>query len=99
TLDALLAAGEAGRFDLAFLDADKESYDVYYERSLELLRPGGLVILDNMLQDGQVADPAVATPPVVAVRQLNDKLLRDERVDLTLLPVADGLTLARKRER
>jgi predicted O-methyltransferase YrrM len=98
TLDALLAGGDAGRFDLAFLDADKESYDAYYERSLALLRPGGLIIVDNVLQDGRVADPAVQTPPVVAIRQLNRKLLRDERIDLSMLPVADGLTLARKRE-
>ena len=99
TLDALMAAGEAGRFDLAFLDADKESYDAYYERSLTLLRPGGLIVVDNVLQEGKVADPAVQTAPVVAIRHLNRKLLRDERIDLSMLPVADGLTLARKRER
>ena len=99
TLDALLAAGEAGCFDLAFLDADKESYDAYYERSLALLRSGGLIVVDNVLQEGKVADPAVQTAPVVAIRRLNRKLLRDERIDLSMLPVADGLTLARKRER
>jgi predicted O-methyltransferase YrrM len=99
TLDALLTAGEAGRFDLAFLDADKESYDAYYERSLALLRPGGLIVIDNVLQEGKVADPAVQTAPVVAIRHLNRKLLRDERIDLSMLPIADGLTLARKRER
>lgn len=99
TLDALLAAGEAGRFDLAFLDADKGSYDAYYERALRLLRPGGLVVIDNVLQEGQVADPAVETPDVVAIRHLNRKLLKDERIDLSMLPIADGLTLARKRER
>ncbi len=99
TLDALLLEGGAGSFDLAFIDADKVSYDTYYERSLTLLRPGGLVVLDNMLQEGQVADPAVETAPVVAIRRLNQKLLRDQRVDLSLLPIGDGLTLARKRER
>jgi predicted O-methyltransferase YrrM len=99
TLDALLAAGERGCFDLAFLDADKESYDAYYERSLALLRPGGLIVIDNVLQEGKVADPAVETAPVVSIRHLNRKLLRDERIDLSMLPVADGLTLARKRER
>ena len=99
TLDALLAAGEAGRFDLAFVDADKESYDAYYERSLALLRSGGLIVLDNVLQEGKVADLTVQTAPVVAIRQLNRKLLQDERIDLSMLPVADGLTLARKRER
>lgn len=97
TLDTLLAAGREGRFDLAFIDADKESYDAYYERSLALVRPGGLIVIDNVLQEGQVADPGVHTPPVVAIRQLNEKLHRDERIDLSLLPVADGLTLARKR--
>jgi predicted O-methyltransferase YrrM len=97
TLDALLAAGEAGRFDLAFIDADKPSYDAYYERSLALLRPGGLILLDNTLQEGQVADPGVATENVIAIRRLNEKLLGDTRIDLSLLPVADGLTLARKR--
>jgi predicted O-methyltransferase YrrM len=98
TLDALLAAGEAGRFDLAFIDADKPSYDAYYERSLALLRPGGLILLDNTLQEGQVADPGVETENVIAIRRLNEKLLGDTRIDLSLLPVADGLTLARKRE-
>jgi caffeoyl-CoA O-methyltransferase len=97
TLDALIARGEAGRYDLAFLDADKESYDAYYERCLVLLRPGGLIVIDNVLQEGKVADPAIQTPQVVAIRDLNRKLLQDERIDLSMLPVADGLTLARKR--
>jgi len=97
TLDGLIAAGEAGRFDLVFLDADKESYDAYYERSLTLLRAGGLVVIDNVLQEGQVAETSVRTSPVVAVRRLNEKLHGDERIDLSLLPIADGLTLARKR--
>lgn len=98
TLDRLIAAGESGRFDLAFLDADKESYDAYYERCLTLLRPGGLIVIDNVLQEGKVAHPAEQSPPVVAVRALNRKLLRDDRVDLSMLPMADGLTLVRKRE-
>jgi predicted O-methyltransferase YrrM len=97
TLDRLIRAGEAGTFDLAFLDADKQGYDAYYERSLTLLRPGGLIVIDNVLQEGKVADPVVATPDVVAIRALNRKLLTDERIDLSLLPVADGVTLARKR--
>jgi caffeoyl-CoA O-methyltransferase len=98
TLDGLLASGEAARFDLAFLDADKQGYDAYYERSLALLHPGGLIVIDNVLQEGKVADPAIVEPDVVAIRALNRKLLRDERVDLSMLPVADGLTLVRKRE-
>ena len=97
TLDTLLSAGEAGSFDLAFIDADKTGYDAYYERALALLRPGGLIVLDNMLQDGKAADPSSTEPGVVAIRALNRKLRDDERVDLSLLPVADGITLARKR--
>lgn len=97
TLDALLSSGEAGSFDLAFIDADKTGYDGYYERALALLRPGGLIVLDNMLQDGKAADPSSTEPGVMAIRALNRKLLNDERVDLSLLPVADGITLARKR--
>jgi caffeoyl-CoA O-methyltransferase len=97
TLEQLLAAGEAGRYDFAFIDADKPSYDTYYELLLKLLRPGGLIALDNTLWSGHVADPNNRDPNTVALRALNDKLHRDERVDLSLLPVGDGLTLARKR--
>lgn len=97
TLEQLLAAGEAGRYDFAFIDADKPSYDTYYELLLQLLRPGGLIALDNTLWSGHVADPDDRDPNTVALRALNDKLHRDERVDLSLLPVGDGLTLARKR--
>ena len=97
TLDALVASGESGRFDFAFIDADKEAYDAYFERCLTLLRPGGLIMLDNMLQEGNVADPTVSTPSLDAIRRLNAKIHRDERVDVSLLPLADGVTLARKR--
>jgi predicted O-methyltransferase YrrM len=97
TLDGLLAGGEAGRFDFAFIDADKERYTDYYERCLALLRPGGLILIDNVLWSGEVADPAVTSPAVVAIRELNRKLHHDDRIDLSLLPIADGLTLARKR--
>ena len=97
TLGALLAGGEAGTFDLAFIDADKESYDAYYERSLALLRTGGLVLIDNVLWAGEVADPAITTPVVRAIRALNAKLREDPRIDLSLLPLADGLTIALKR--
>lgn len=96
TLDAKLAAGEAGAYDFAFIDADKANYDLYYERCLKLLRPGGLIALDNMLWSGAVAHPA-KTDDTAALQQLNAKLHRDERIDLTLLTVGDGLTLARKR--
>ncbi len=97
TLDKLLAQGQAGRFDMAFIDADKENYDGYYERVLRLVRPNGLIMIDNVLWDGDVADPKKTDPDTEALRALNRKLRDDERVDLTLLPMADGITLARKR--
>ena len=99
TLDSLLAAGDGGSFDFAFIDADKTNYLGYYERSLELLRPGGLVVVDNTLWSGRVADPEVADADTVALRHFNEHLHRDERVDLSLLPVGDGLTLAREGNR
>jgi predicted O-methyltransferase YrrM len=98
TLEQLLAAGEAGRYDFAFIDADKPAYDTYYELLLKLLRPGGLIALDNTLWSGRVTNPDDGDPNTVALRALNDKLHRDERIDVSLLPVGDGLTLARKRE-
>ncbi len=97
TLDRLIGQGQAGRFDLAFIDADKENYDGYYERVLRLVRPGGLVMLDNVLWGGDVADPRKTDADTKALRTLNTKLHGDERVDLSMLPLADGLTLARKR--
>jgi caffeoyl-CoA O-methyltransferase len=97
TLEQLLAAGEAGRYDFAFIDADKPAYDTYYELLLQLLRPGGLIALDNTLWSGHVANPDNRDPNTLALRALNDKLHRDERIDVSLLTVGDGLTLARKR--
>ena len=97
TLDDLLAEGWAGTFDFAFIDADKEGYDIYYERALELIRTGGLVALDNTLWEGKVVDSEVTDDDTVAIRAINSKLAGDERVTLSLLPVGDGLTLARKR--
>jgi len=98
TLGGLLAAGDAGSYDFVFLDADKENYLRYYELALELLRPGGLIVADNTLWSGRVVDPANDEATTVALRQFNEYLHRDERVDLSLVPVGDGLTLARKRE-
>ncbi len=98
TLDELLAQEMAGRFDLAFIDADKSNYLAYYERILELLRPGGLVMVDNTLWSGSVADPDKTSEDTVAIRQFNDFVHTDDRVDISLLPIGDGLTLARKRE-
>jgi len=97
TLERLLGSGAVGTFDFAFIDADKENYVGYYERVLELLRPGGLVVVDNTLWSGRVADPENAEADTVAMRHFNEQLHRDERVDLSLVPVGDGLTLARKR--
>jgi predicted O-methyltransferase YrrM len=96
TLDARLAAGAAGSYDFAFIDADKTGYDGYYERCLELLRPGGLIAIDNVLWSGSVALPA-KDDDTAALQALNARLHRDERIDLSLLPIGDGLTLARKR--
>lgn len=96
TLDALLGEGRAGAFDFAFIDADKEGYDGYYERCLRLLRPGGIVAFDNVLWGGSVADASDTSADTLALRALNLKLGRDERVSVAMLPVGDGLTLARK---
>ena len=97
TLDAMLAAGEAGRYDFAFIDADKGNYSSYYERCVKLVRAGGLIAVDNTLWNGWVADPAHAEDDTRAIRAFNDKVLADERVDLSLVPIGDGMTLARKR--
>lgn len=96
TLADLLAAGGAGTVDLVFVDADKVGYRDYYEASLRLARPGGLLVLDNTVLFGQVADPAATDPDTVAVRELNAFLHGDERVELAMLTMADGITLARK---
>ena len=96
TLDGLIAEGQAGHFDFAFIDADKTSYDVYYERCLTLLRQGGLIAIDNVLWGGRVAHPA-EDDDTAAIQALNRKLHGDARIDLSLLPISDGLTLARKR--
>jgi caffeoyl-CoA O-methyltransferase len=97
TLDARLGRGEGGSYDFAFIDADKPNYDNYYERCLQLLRPGGLIAIDNVLWSGRVARPAELDPDTAALRTLNAKLHHDERVDLAMVPIGDGLTLARKR--
>jgi predicted O-methyltransferase YrrM len=97
TLDARLAAGETGTYDFAFIDADKTGYLAYYERLMRLIRPGGLIVVDNTLWSGDVANPANRDPDTVALREFNDRLLADPRIDLSLLPLGDGLTLARRR--
>jgi predicted O-methyltransferase YrrM len=97
TLDARLAAGEAGQYDFAFIDADKTGYLAYYERLIALVRPGGLIVVDNTLWSGKVANPAYRDADTVALREFNDILHADPRIDLSLLPLGDGLTLARRR--
>jgi len=97
TLEALLGEGVEGTFDFAFIDADKPSYDAYYERCLRLVRRGGLIAIDNVLWSGRVADPSETDDGTNAIRALNAKIATDERVDVSMLPIRDGLTLARIR--
>ena len=96
SLAQLIADGQSGTFDYAFIDADKSRYNLYYERCLELVRPGGVIAIDNTLWDGKPADPSVTDPDTLAIRALNEKIHGDDRVSLSFLPFADGLTLARK---
>jgi caffeoyl-CoA O-methyltransferase len=96
TLDTLIAEGDAGTFDFAFIDADKPNYSNYYERALELLRPGGLIVADNVLWDGKVADPQEQDADTEAMRAFNRKLHEDSRVTLAMATMGDGLTLACK---
>jgi predicted O-methyltransferase YrrM len=95
TLDALL--GEGAEFDMAFIDADKPNYPHYYERCLQLVRPGGLILIDNVLWDGKVADSSVQDESTNAMREFNRKLAEDERVEIALIPIADGLTCVTRR--
>lgn len=97
SLCAMLAAGEGGAYDFAFIDADKIGYDTYYEYALKLLRVGGLIAIDNVLWSGRVADPADTSDDTKALRALNQKIAGDQRVTVSLVPIGDGLTLARKR--
>jgi predicted O-methyltransferase YrrM len=92
----LLDNGEAGTIDLAFIDADKPGYGAYYEGSLKLLRPGGLILIDNTLWGGDVADPAKTSDDTEAIRAINETVLKDPRVEICMVPICDGLTMARK---
>ena len=96
TLERCIAQGEAGTYDFVFIDADKTGYNAYYEAALQLLRTGGLIVIDNTLWSGDVARPSTE-PDTQALQALNDKLHVDQRIDMVLLPVSDGITLARKR--
>lgn len=97
TLQKLIDNGNANSFDFAFIDADKTHYLTYYEKCLKLIRRGGVIAIDNTLWSGHVADPEVNDADTVAIREFNDALHSDSRVDISLLPIGDGLTLARKR--
>jgi predicted O-methyltransferase YrrM len=97
TLKDLLAKGHRDDFDFAFIDADKKNYDAYYEMALQLVRPGGLIAIDNTLWSGKVIDPSVTDADTRAIRALNEKIATDPRVTLSMLPITDGLTLARRR--
>jgi caffeoyl-CoA O-methyltransferase len=97
SMDGMIAAGE-GPFDFAFIDADKPGYDAYYERALKLVKPGGLIVLDNMLLSGKVADPQDMDVSAAALRALNEKILNDARVtDMALTTIGDGMTLCIKK--
>jgi predicted O-methyltransferase YrrM len=97
TLDKLLEDGEGNTFDFVFIDADKQNYIAYYEKSLALLRAGGLIAIDNVLWGGRVEDPSIQDADTVIIRQLNSKILTDERVSISMLPIGDGLTLVLKK--
>ena len=97
TLGKMLDNGEQGQYDFAFIDADKENYVIYYDQCLKLLRPGGLLAIDNVLWDGNVADLTKQDEETQAIRALNQHVYNDQRVDLAMVPIGDGLTLARKR--
>jgi len=97
TLDGLLAEGRAGAFDFAFIDADKSNYSNYYERCMKLVRPGGLIAIDNVLWHGDVINPAKQDEDTLEIRAFNERVSRDDRVWVSMLPISDGLTLAMKK--
>jgi predicted O-methyltransferase YrrM len=97
TLQAMLKKGAKGKIDFAFIDADKTNYETYYDLVLQMLRPGGLLAIDNVLWGGDVANPKKKDEDTEAIRRINRKVHADERVDVSLVPIGDGLTLARKR--
>ncbi|XP_068996046.1 catechol O-methyltransferase domain-containing protein 1 [Embiotoca jacksoni] len=97
TLNELIAAGEAGTYDFVFIDADKSNYDSYYEKSLELIRKGGIIAIDNVLWGGQVLNPAPNDTTSQLLDALNKKIYKDQRIDLSMVTIGDGLTIAIKR--
>lgn len=97
SLERLIMEGRSGSFDIAFIDADKENYDTYYERALVLVRQGGLILIDNVLWGGAVIDDSDQSADTLAIRAINEKVGTDDRVDMAMVPTGDGLTIARKR--
>ena len=97
TLEELITRGESGTFDFAFIDADKENYDGYYEGCLKLLRTGGVIAIDNVFWGGRVAERDIRDEATRAIRAINERIYMDERVDVSMIPIGDGLTLVRKR--
>lgn len=97
TLQKFVDAGQEGQYDFAFIDADKTGYDTYYELCMKLVRSGGLIIFDNVLRGGRVIDDEANDDSTIAIRKLNEKLHKDDRIDLSMVPISDGLTLALKR--
>ena len=97
TLQGLIDSGQGNSFDFAFIDADKLNYSNYYELCLQLVRQGGIIAVDNVLWDGKVADSSITDANTIAIRELNSRILKDERVSISMLTIGDGLTLARKR--
>lgn len=97
SLEALIEEGRAGTYEMVFIDADKTGYDTYYEHALTLLERGGLICIDNVLWGGSVADPENTSEDTVALRTLNAKIHRDRRVDMAMVPIADGIMMCRKR--
>ena len=98
TLGSLIEEGLTGTYDFAFIDADKPGYETYYERALELIRPGGLIVIDNVLRRGRVLNPAPDDRSTHAIVALNERIYSDDRVDVSMVPIGDGMTLARKRD-
>lgn len=96
TLRSLIQDGEGCSYDFAFVDADKRMYEEYFELLLQLMRPGGLIVIDNVLWHGRVADPQVKDPKTISIRSFNRKILEDKRVSISMVPIGDGMTICRK---
>lgn len=97
SLESLIMNGEAGSYDFAFIDAEKRMTEKYFEMLLQLVRIGGLIVIDNVLWHGKVADPLVSDPKTISIRNFNQRLMEDKRVSISMVPIGDGMTICRKR--